>query len=233
VMEDADLSSAARLALAAFDNAGQRCTAVRRILVHDAVADEFVERFVAAARALRCGDPWDPDTDLGPLIDEPAAAAVEQRVAAALAAGARLLLGHRRRGALYTPTVLDRVTPAMELVEQETFGPVAPILRIRSLAEAIAVTRASRRRLAGAIVTACEETARRFAAAIRVGQLSWNGPPGYRTESAPFGGFGDSGNGEKEGIVHATRAMLNLRTFWVHPQNGAPVPHRAAVPASA
>lgn len=216
VMDDADLETAARLALGAFDNAGQRCTAVRRILVHEAVADELTERFLAAARALRCGDPWDPETDLGPLIDEPAAVAVEQRVDAALARGARLLLGHRRRGALYPPTVLDRVSPEMDLVVRETFGPVAPILRIRSLDEAVAVTRASRRRLAGAIATASEETARRFAAAVRVGQLSWNGPPGYRTESAPFGGFGDSGNGEKEGIVHATRSMLNLRTFWAH-----------------
>lgn len=217
VMDDADLPAAARLALGAFDNAGQRCTAVRRILVHTAVADELVERFLAEARALRCGDPWDPETDLGPLIDEPAACVVEERVDAALAAGARLLLGHRRRGALYPPTVLDRVTPEMELVERETFGPVAPVLRFRSLEEAIAITRSSRRRLAGAIATASGETARRFAAAIRVGQFSWNGPPGYRTESAPFGGFGDSGNGEKEGIVHATRAMLHLRTFWSHP----------------
>ncbi len=80
VMDDADLSAAARLALGAFDNAGQRCTAVRRILVHEAVAEDFTERFLDAARALRCGNPWDPATDLGPLIDEPAAVAVEQRV---------------------------------------------------------------------------------------------------------------------------------------------------------
>jgi acyl-CoA reductase-like NAD-dependent aldehyde dehydrogenase len=217
VMDDADLPAAARMALGAFDNAGQRCTAVRRLLVHEAVAGEFTARFMEAARALRCGDPWDPETDLGPLIDEPAAVAVEERVAGALAGGARLLLGHRRLGALYPPTVLDGVTPGMDLVAQETFGPVAPILRIRSLEEAIAVTRANPRRLAGAIATASEETARCFAAAVKVGQLSWNGPPGYRTESAPFGGFGDSGNGEKEGIVHATRALLNLRTFWTHP----------------
>ena len=217
VMDDADLPAAARLALGAFDNAGQRCTAVRRILVHEAVADEFTARFLDAARALRYGDPWDPETDLGPLIDEGAAVAVEQRVATALARGARLLMGHRRHGTLYPPTVLDRVTPEMDLIERETFGPVAPILRVRSLEEAVAITRSNRRRLAGAIATASEDTARRFADAVRVGQLSWNGPPGYRTESAPFGGFGDSGNGEKEGIVHATRAMLNLRTFWKHP----------------
>jgi phosphonoacetaldehyde dehydrogenase len=216
VMDDADLAAAAKIALGAFDNAGQRCTAIRRILVHEAVADRFLDLFLAAAARLVCGDPWDPATDLGPLIDEAAAARVEQRVEAALAGGARLLLGHRRAGALYPPTVLDRVDPGAELVCRETFGPVAPVLRIRSLEQAIDLVRAGRYRLAGAIATASEATARRYAAAVRMGQLSWNGPPGYRTESAPFGGFGDSGNGEKEGAVHATRSLLNLRTFYVH-----------------
>lgn len=221
VMDDADLPAAARIALGAFDNAGQRCTSIKRILVHEAVADDFLELFLAEAGGLRCGDPWDPETDLGPVIDEAAAVEIERRVESALRSGARLLLGHRRRGALYPPTVLDQVTPDMELVRRETFGPVAPVLRVRSLEECISIVQSGRYRLAGAIATASEESARRYAEAIQVGQLSWNGPPGYRTESAPFGGFGDSGNGQKEGIVHATRSLLRLRTFYAHPRKGA------------
>lgn len=217
VAADADLDLAARIALGAFDNAGQRCTAIKRLLVMDGVADAFFERFLPAAEELVCGDPFQDATDLGPLIDEAAAVVAERRVEAALADGACLLLGHRRQGALYPPTVLDRVTPEMELVRTETFAPVAPVIRISSIDEAVEIVRAGAYRLAGAIVTASERVARDFARRVRVGQLSWNGPPGYRTESAPFGGFGDSGNGEREGIVCATRGMECLRTFYVHP----------------
>lgn len=223
VMDDADPAAAARIALGAFDNAGQRCTSIQRILLHEAVAEEFLARFTELAEALVAGDPFSPSTDLGPLIDEAAAARVERTVEAALASGARLLLGHRRQGALYPPTVVDRVPPGAELAEREVFGPVAAVMRIGSLEQAIALVRerpAGRYRLAGAIATASRETAMTYAAAVRLGQLSWNGPPGYRTESAPFGGFGDSGNGEKEGIVEATRGLLNLRAFYTHPLPG-------------
>ena len=165
---------------------------------------------------LKCGDPFDPSSDLGTVISEEAAMLIEKRVDGALADGAKLLLGPHRTGALYPPTVLDRVMPNMEVVRCETFGPVAPIIRVRSLEECIKIVRSGGYRLAGAIATVSAETAHRYASAIRVGQFSWNGPPGYRTESAPFGGFGDSGNGKKEGIIAATRSMLRLRTFYSH-----------------
>ncbi|MEE8583892.1 MAG: aldehyde dehydrogenase family protein [Acidobacteriota bacterium] len=216
VHKDADLALAARIALGAYDNAGQRCTAVKRILVHERVADDFLDLFLTATTGLAWGDPYDERTDLGPVIDEQAARRIEARVESALRHGARLLAGHRRQGALYAPTLLDRVRPDMELVRCETFGPAAPVMRVKSLEECIDIVRAGRFRLAGAIVTSDQDTARRYAKAIGVGQFSWNGPPGYRTESAPFGGFGDSGNGEKEGIIAATRSMLRLRTFYSH-----------------
>jgi aldehyde dehydrogenase (NAD+) len=216
VLADADLERAARIALGAFDNAGQRCTAINRILVQEPVADAFVARLAELASGLRYGDPWDAETDVGPVIDEASAVRVQRAVEAALRGGARLLAGGSREGAVVAPTVLDHVRPEMEIVRCETFGPVAPVVRIRSVDDAIRIVTADRHRLAGAIATRSEEAARAYAAAVRVGQLSWNGPPGYRTESAPFGGFGDSGNGEKEGIVHATRALLHLRTFYRH-----------------
>jgi acyl-CoA reductase-like NAD-dependent aldehyde dehydrogenase len=167
IMEDADLSHAADIALGAFDNSGQRCTSIKRILLHGDVADEFIELFLERVEKLKCGDPYDPEMDLGTVIDEEAAIRIEKRVDAAIQSGACLLMGHERLGALYPPTVLDCVTPEMELVRCETFGPVAPIIRIDSLDGAIKIVCAGRYRLAGAIATASEETARRYAISVR------------------------------------------------------------------
>lgn len=216
VLADCDLERATRIALGAFDNAGQRCTAVNRILVDEPVADRFVALLTELAEGLRHGDPLDPETDVGPVIDEEAARRIEGAIGAAVRDGARVCAGGERSGALVAPTVLDHVTPQMEVASRETFGPVAPVIRVRGVEECVRIVCADRRRLAGAIATASEETALAYAKAIRVGQLSWNGPPGYRTEAAPFGGFGDSGNGEKEGVVHAIGSMLALRTFYRH-----------------
>jgi acyl-CoA reductase-like NAD-dependent aldehyde dehydrogenase len=216
VLADCDLERAARIALGAFDNAGQRCTAVNRILVEEPIAERFVARLSELAAALRHGDPLDPETDVGPVIDERSARRIEAAIRAAVRDGARLCTGGGRRGALVEPTVLDHVRPEMEVAARETFGPVAPVIRVRGVEDCVRIVRADRQRLAGAIATASEATAVAYARAIRVGQCSWNGPPGYRTEAAPFGGFGDSGNGEKEGVVHATRSMLQLRTFYRH-----------------
>ena len=127
VMEDADLEEAALLAASgSYKNSGQRCTAVKRMLVHAGVADEFVERLVAGTKALKYGDPLDPANDMGTVIDEAAAREFESRVNAAMARGAKVLAGHVRRGALYAPTVVDKVVPDMQLVKEETFGPVSP-----------------------------------------------------------------------------------------------------------
>ncbi|RYY96677.1 MAG: phosphonoacetaldehyde dehydrogenase, partial [Comamonadaceae bacterium] len=134
VMEDADLDEASSLAVqGSYRNSGQRCTAVKRMLVHEAVAAQFTEQVVAKTRAWQHGDPLDPAHDMGTVIDEAAAALFEARVAEAVSQGARLLLGNQRRGALYSPTVLDKVQPGMTLVKEETFGPVSPIIRFQSI----------------------------------------------------------------------------------------------------
>ena len=217
VLADADLERAARIALGAFDNAGQRCTAINRILVEEPVADAFVARLAELAAGLRYGDPWDPETDVGPVIDEAPrhrhrargrGRRARRRAAASPAA--------RRHGAV-VPRRCS--TTSARPWRSSAARPSARWRRSSASARwtmPSASSPADRHRLAGAIATRSEEAARAYAAAVRVGQLSWNGPPGYRTESAPFGGFGDSGNGEKEGIVHATRAMLHLRTFYRH-----------------
>src|SRR5579871_6934082 len=131
VMEDADLEEAATLAvLGSYKNSGQRCTAIKRMLVHEGVADRFVELLVEKTRALRYGDPMDPATDMGTVIDEAAAQSFEEKVNDAVARGAKLLYGNIRRGALYSPTVVDQVTPDMAVVKTETFGPVSPVVQI-------------------------------------------------------------------------------------------------------
>jgi len=130
VMEDADLEKAAELAvLCATKNSGQRCTAVKRILCVEAVADQFAEQVLKRAKKLKCGDPMDPSVDIGTVIHEDAAKEFERRVEAAVQDGARLLHGNNREGALYPPTVVDHVPHTCELILQETFGPVIPIVR--------------------------------------------------------------------------------------------------------
>jgi putative phosphonoacetaldehyde dehydrogenase len=141
VMEDADLDEASTLAVqGSYKNSGQRCTAVKRLLVHEAVADRFTEQVVAKTEAWRYGDPMDRGNDMGTVIDEAAARLFESRVNEAVAQGAKLLAGNRREGALYSPTVLDSVTPQMTVAREETFGPVSPILRFGSVDEAIALS---------------------------------------------------------------------------------------------
>ena len=221
VMGDCDLDHAARIALGAFENSGQRCTAIRKILIDESVADAFVERFAALARELRYGDPSDPDVDVGTVITEEQAARLEARVLDAVEHGARLVLGNVRKAALYSPTIVDHVRPEFELADRESFGPVASVIRIRDLDDAIAIIRRGRFRLASAIATRDPAAAERLHREIVVGQFSWNGPPSYRTEQAPFGGFGDSGNGEKEGIIMTTRAYRRIRTVYVHDAPGS------------
>src|SRR5512137_1616263 len=154
VMEDADLEEAATLAAAgSYRNSGQRCTAIKRMLVHEAVADRFVELLLARTAAWTYGDPMDSATEMGTVIDEAAAKSFEARVDEAVARGARLLHGNVRRGALYSPTLLDRVTPDMPLVKHETFAPVSPVIRFRDIDEAIAIANSTDYGLSSAVCT--------------------------------------------------------------------------------
>ena len=113
-------------------------------------------------------------------------------------------------------TILDEVSPSSNLVTSETFGPIAPIMRIDNIRDAVKVINSSEYKLAGAIMTQDRNKAVDFANEIGVGQFNWNGPPGYRTEKAPFGGFGLSGNGLKEGVVDTVRNYRKIRTFYTH-----------------
>ncbi|MBL0144159.1 MAG: phosphonoacetaldehyde dehydrogenase [Betaproteobacteria bacterium] len=214
VMEDADIEEAAALAAqGSYKNSGQRCTAVKRMLVHEKVADRFVELLVEKTKAWTYGDPSDPAVDMGTVIDEAAARTFEARVNEAIAQGARLLAGNERRGALYSPTVIDRVMPEMTVVREETFGPVSPVMRFSSIDEAIALSNATAFGLSSGVFTNRLDYIARFIAELNVGSVNVREVPGYRLELTPFGGIKDSGLGYKEGVQEAMKSFTNLKTF--------------------
>jgi aldehyde dehydrogenase (NAD+) len=208
VLADADLEEAAGLAVrGAFQNSGQRCTAVKRIIAVDAVADELAARVAEGAAALRVGDPAEGSTDVGTVIDEAAARVIESRVRDAATGGAELLYGGERDGALLTPAVLDHVRPEMAVVANETFGPVAPILRVADLDEAITVANGTPYALSSGVCTFDWRAIARCIRELRAGTVNIREVPGWRTELTPFGGLGDSGLGVKEGVRDAMRAV--------------------------
>jgi phosphonoacetaldehyde dehydrogenase len=214
VMEDADIDEASTLAVAgSYKNSGQRCTAVKRMLVHEAVAERFVEQVVAKTRAWSFGDPADKKLDMGTVIDEPAAKLFESRVNQAVAQGAKLLVGNQRSGALYAPTVVDHVRPDMELVMQETFGPVSPIIRFGSIDEAIRISNGTAYGLSSGVCTNRLDYITRFVNELDVGSVNVREVPGYRLELTPFGGIKDSGLGYKEGVQEAIKSFTNIKTY--------------------
>lgn len=219
VMEDADLDKAAELAVAgATKNSGQRCTAVKRILVVDAVADEFSKRVEEKTRKLCYGDPMDPENDLGTVIDEPAAKLFEQRVNDAVEKGANLLYGNERDGALYSPTVLDNVPADCELVRKETFGPVVPMIRCKDIDDAIQTANSTAYGLSSGVCTNRIDYITRFVEELHTGTVNVWEVPGYRIEMSPFGGIKDSGLGYKEGVLEAMKSFTFVKSYslpWV------------------
>ncbi len=214
VMDDADVSKAADLAAnGSYKNSGQRCTAVKRILVHEKVADAFTEVLRAKTAAWKYGDPLDPDVDMGTVIDEQAAQLFERRVNDAVGAGARLLHGNKREGALYSPTIIDRVSGDMEVVKQETFGPVSPVMTFRNLDEAIEMVNSTAFGLSSGICTNRLDDVMRFVREANVGSVNVWEVPGYRREVTPFGGIKDSGLGVKEGVQECCKAFTNQKTY--------------------
>jgi phosphonoacetaldehyde dehydrogenase len=215
VMEDADLDKAAELAVqGATKNSGQRCTAVKRILVVEAVAEEFSRLVLEKARKLKCGDPGDAATDVGTVINERSATLFQNRVIDAVSKGARLLLGNDRNGALYPPTVVDHVPYDCELVREETFGPVIPLVRCpNDIEEVIRISNSTAYGLSSGVCTNKLDYVTRFINELEVGTVNVWEVPGYRTEMSPFGGIKDSGQGDKEGVVEAMKGFTNVRTY--------------------
>ncbi|AMP06834.1 phosphonoacetaldehyde dehydrogenase [Collimonas pratensis] len=214
VMEDADIEEAATLAVSgSYKNSGQRCTAIKRMIVHQAVADEFVEKLVAKTRAIKYGDPMDPHNDMGTVIDERAAVEFEAKVKDAEHHGAKLLYGNIRNGAVYSPTVLDHVPADCKLVAEETFGPVSPVIRCTDIADAIRISNSTPYGLSSSVCTNRMDYITRFVRELEVGSVNVREVPGYRLELTPFGGIKDSGLGYKEGVLEAMKSFSNTKTY--------------------
>ena len=214
VMDDADLDKAAELAVAgATKNSGQRCTAVKRVLCIESVADEFAALVAEKAAKLKYGDPMDPDTDVGTVINEASAILFQERVNDAIAKGAKLLYGNDRQGAVYSPTVLDHVPFDCDLVREETFGPPIPIIRIRDIDHAIEVGNSTSFGLSAGVCTNRMDDIVRFINELETGTVNIWEVPGYRIEMSPFGGVKDSGLGYKEGVIEAMKSYTNVKTF--------------------
>lgn len=214
ILEDADLDQAAFLAAeGSFRNSGQRCTAVKRILVQESIKDKFLEKFLERAKTYTSGDPLDPNTVVGTVIDEAAAIYLEEVVHKAVATGAKILMGGKRTGALMEPTVIDNVPRDAQMVVQESFGPLAPILTFTDVSDAIALSNSTAFGLSSGVLTQNMELAIRFVKELNVGTVNINEVPGYRIESSPFGGIKDSGLGIKEGVIEAMKGFTYVKTF--------------------
>lgn len=214
VLDDADLDLAVTLAAeGSFRNSGQRCTAVKRILVQDGIAEEFTRRLVEKTREYVCGDPMDEATRVGTVIDEASAIQLETVVHEALAAGARVLAGGIRRGALLSPTVIVDVPRDARMVVCESFGPLAPVMKVRDLDDAIAVANSTAYGLSSGVVTTGLHHALRAIRGLRCGTVNINEVPGFRIESSPFGGIKDSGLGIKEGVIESIKGYTYVKTF--------------------
>lgn len=214
VLEDADPELAVLLAAeGSFRNSGQRCTAVKRILVQESIHEEFARRLVEKTREYRYGDPADPETRVGTVIDEASAMHLEEVTRKAAAMGARILIGGMREGALFAPTVIDCVPRNAEMVVHESFGPLAPIIPVHDLEDAIEVANSTVHGLSAGVVTNRLPWAIKAIKQLRAGTVNINEIPGFRLENTPFGGIKDSGLGIKEGVIEAIKSMTTVKTF--------------------
>jgi acyl-CoA reductase-like NAD-dependent aldehyde dehydrogenase len=217
VHADANVDKAvAGLVPGAFGLAGQSCVSVQRLYVHRSLYDDLVAMLVERVKALTIGDPMDPATDIGSLINEGAAIRIESWIQEAVSKGARTLTGGRRTGAVLEPTVLVDVKPDDRVVCEEVFGPTLAVLPYDDLGEALAAVNDSPWGLQAGIYTRSLDVAMRAAREIRVGGLNVNGPSRGRTDVQPYGGVKQSGWG-REGPRFAIEEMTDIRMITFAP----------------
>ena len=211
VLEDANIQEAVKAAVSgAFSNSGQVCIGVKRIILDNKIADEFIDLFIKETKKLKIGNPLDKDTDLGPVIDENAAINIEESVNNAIKDGADLLYGGKRDNCFFEPTILDNVNMSMDLVANETFGPIAPLIRVNGVDEAIKVANDTQYGLQAGVFTENVNNALRCADEIVAGAVLINKASSFRADNMPFGGFKSSGMG-KEGIKYAVEDMCKTK----------------------
>ncbi len=217
IMESADLEQAAKTAVTARTiNNGQSCIAAKRFIVHRAIADRFEQHFLEAIATLRIGDPLDPSTDIGPLARPEFVDDLHRQVSRSIEQGATLLAGGKRiegDGYFYQPTVLGNVGPGMPAYDEETFGPVAALIRVRDADEAIRVANDTRFGLGSSAWTTDENEQQRFINGIEAGSVFINGMV-KSDPRLPFGGIKASGVG-RELAEFGIREFVNIKSVWI------------------
>jgi len=213
VFDDADLDAAVAGAIASkYRNAGQTCVCANRIFVQSGVYDRFAEQLAATVRAMKVGDGLEQDTKIGPLIEEKAVKKVEQHVADAVSKGAKIVIGGKRgdgAGSFYIPTVLTGVTSDMLAMHEETFGPVAPLMKFQTDQDAIRLANATEFGLASYFYSRDISRVWRVAEALESGIVGINDGI-ISTEVAPFGGIKESGIG-REGSKYGLEEYLEIK----------------------
>jgi acyl-CoA reductase-like NAD-dependent aldehyde dehydrogenase len=215
VLDDADIDAAVAAAVfGSFMNQGQICMSTEKIVVHEKVADEFVTKLAARARALPAGDPRSGEVVLGSMIGADATARFQELIDDALANGATLALRADVRGTVAAACVLDRVTPRMRIYREESFGPVACVVRVRDDAEALAVANDTEYGLSSSIFSRNVERALNMARSIEAGMCHINGPTVHDEAQMPFGGMKASGYGRFGGDAGVAE-FTDLRTITI------------------
>lgn len=211
VDEDADLNDAMeRIVFGAFYQSGQSCIGVQRILIHDAIYDELKAKLVEKTAALKMGDPKDEDTFIGPVISEGEATRLENWINEAVDAGAKLLVGGKRDGAMLQATLLEDAPKGTNIVEEEAFGPVAVISRFSDFDDALNTVNESKFGLQAGIFTRDLYKAQKAWDELEVGGVVIGDVPSWRVDNMPYGGLKDSGLG-REGIRWAINDMTEER----------------------
>jgi len=217
VLADADLATTAKMAAdARLVNSGQSCIAAKRFIVVDAVADQFIPRFVEELRSRRVGDPLSRDTQVGPQARVDLRDALHRQVEDSIRRGARRLLGGEipsGKGAFYPPTLLTDVSEGMPAFDEETFGPVAAVIRAKDEADAIRLANNSQFGLGASVWTQDRARAERMAAQIESGVVFVNGIV-KSDPRLPFGGIKRSGYG-RELSEYGIREFVNIKTVWI------------------
>lgn len=220
VHEDANLPFAAqRIVTGGFTNAGQVCISVQRVLAHRSVYDELVEQILTATKALKVGDPRDPATDVGPMIDRLKAEEAYRKVQEAVRLGAEVLIGGTLEGTLFAPTVLTGTTPAMRVNCEEVFAPVISVLPYDDFDEALRIANTGEYGLQVGIFTQNLNRAMRAYTEMDVGGVMVNDIPTFRTDQMPYGGAKGSGLG-REGPRFAIEEMSELRLMVINRDGG-------------
>lgn len=213
VMPDGDVKAAVTTAInSRFGTAGQRCTASKKIFIHDSRYEEFKSLLISETKKLTIGDPMSKNTFIGPVVNARAADEIMKRLNQAIEMGAKILHGNKREGNIIHPTIIENLNEECDLIKEETFGPVLPLIIFSKIEEVISKLKRSAFGLQAGVFTHDMRTIKLLHEELEVGALIVNDGPGFRVEHFPFGGMKESGLG-REGVAYAIREMSALKTL--------------------